>query len=350
MSHNDRLFHAILAGVVILFCVVTPVVGFASFGVLKQVVPTNTLLPPSTISLESFFPGATATPGPLCNGPRAMYILLIGSDTRLDNYTIGLSDSMRIVRVDFVHPGIMYLTFQRDLYVAIPDIASHGGITHGKLNQAYLYGNPGFGYYDGPGQGPGLLAKTLQQNFGTQVDHYVALNTQTFERVIDALGGIDINLPAAINGREKGSKDPNRFFPAGQQHLDGYHAMLLARLRPNGDLERSATQDLILQALAAKILDPSSLPKMPQVVEAFYSSVQTDLGASDIATLLCLGSKLTPDRIKAVDFPPQLFTGSRVQDPVLGYTFVWDVDFNILREYVKYFNQGTWPQTPLATP
>lgn len=349
MSHNDRFFRAILAGVTILFCLVIPVAGAAAFGILKQVAPNATLLP-ATISIPQILPAQTATPAPVCSGPTSMDILLIGSDTRLDNYTIGLADSIHVVRADFVHPSLMYLAFQRDLYVEIPGISSHGGITHGKLNQAYLYGNPGFGYYDGPGQGPGLLAKTLEQNFGTRVDHYVAVNTQTFVRVIDALGGIDITLPAAIDGRVDGSKDPNRYFPAGQQHLDGYRTMLLARLRPSGDLERSATQSLILQALAAKILSPSSLPSMPRVVEAFYGSVQTDMGADDIAKLLCLGSLISPDKVRAVDFPPELFTGSRVQDPVLGYTFVWDVDFNILREYVKYFNQGTWPQSPLATP
>ena len=279
-----------------------------------------------------------------------MSILLIGSDSRADNYYAGLSDSMRIVRADFVNPGIMFLTFQRDLYVEIPGISAHGGITHGKLNQAYLYGNPGFGYYDGPGQGPGLLAATLEQNFGTHVDHYVAVNTATFVRIIDKLGGIDIDLPHAVDGRVKASRDTNLVFPAGPQHLDGYRTMLLARLRPDGDLERSATQDLILKALAVKILDPSNLPQMPGIVEAFYGSVQTDLTADDIARLLCLGSLVKADKVVAVDFPANMFTGTRVQDPVLGYTFVWDVDFKMLRAYVQYFNQGTWPQTPLATP
>jgi hypothetical protein len=74
------------------------------------------------------------------------------------------------------------------------------------------------------------------------------------------------------------------------------------------------------------------------------------LSADDIARLLCLGSLVTPDKVVPVDFPSELFTGTRLQDPVLGYTFVWDVDFNMLRAYVQYFNQGTWPQTPLATP
>ncbi len=349
MSHNDRFFRAIIVGIVALLCVSMPVVALAGCSVLRQVAPLATIPPAPSVALPFFPHAATATPGPLCNGPATMYILLIGSDTRADNYYAGLSDSMRIVRVDFVHPGLMSLAFQRDLYVEIPGISSHNGITHGKLNQAYLYGNPGFGYYSGPGQGPGLLADTLKLNFGAHVDHYVAVNTATFAKVVDALGGIDINLSSAIDGRVKGSRDPNRFFPAGEQHLDGYRTTLLARLRPNGDLDRTNVQDLILKALAAKILSPSSLPQMPKLIGAFYGSVQTDMNAGDIAKLLCLGTMLTPDKYVSVSFPSELFTGSAVQDPVLGYTFVWNVDFNILRAYVQYFNNGSWPQSPLAT-
>jgi hypothetical protein len=59
---------------------------------------------------------------------------------------------------------------------------------------------------------------------------------------------------------------------------------------------------------------------------------------------------IDPQQIRSVDLPPELLTPGRVQDPVLGYTFVWNVDFNLLRAYVQYFNKGTWPQTPLAEP
>lgn len=348
MSRNDRNFLSVLIGIGLLVCVLIPVIAFASFNVLQKVEPTASQLGNSATTAPGT--SGTATAAPVCGGPSSMFILLIGSDTRADDYYTGLSDSIRVVRVDFVHPGLMFLTFQRDLYVEIPGISSHAGITHGKLNQAYLYGNPGFGYYDGPGQGPGLLAVTLKQNFGARVDHYVAINLKTFVRVVDTLGGIDVNLPHSVDGRTKGSPDPGLFFPAGKQHLDGNRAMMLARLRPNGDLERSAVQDILLKALAAKILSPNSLPQMPKLVEAFYASVQTDLGADDLAKLLCLGSMMEPQKIQSVDFPPDLFTPSRVQDPVLGYTFIWDVDFNMLRAYVQYFNNGTWPETPLAKP
>ena len=346
MSRNNRIILSVVIGVGLLVCVLIPIIAFASFNVLKKIEPTASLLGSPTGTAV----GDPQAGSPVCGGPASMYILLIGSDTRADDYYAGLSDSMRIVRVDFVHPSLMFLTFQRDLYVEIPGISSHAGITHGKLNQAYLYGNPGFGYYGGPGQGPGLLALTMQQNFGTHVDHYVAVNLKTFVRVVDAVGGIDIELPYAVDGRTKGSKDDTLFFPSGKQHLDGNRTMLLARLRPNGDLQRSAVQDLILQALATKILSPSSLPQMPKAVETFYTSVQTDLGADDLARLLCLGALVKPENIKAVDFPAELFTLGRVQDPVLGYTSVWDVDFNMLRAYVQYFNKGTWPATPLVKP
>jgi LCP family protein required for cell wall assembly len=350
MPRNARIFLFVSAIIAVSLYLKISLAGFGNFSNLKTstLQPTPTIKP--TLVPETRTPKATSTPVAVCRGPTSMFILLIGSDTRADNYSAGLADSMRIVRVDFINPGVMFLTFQRDLYVEIPGIASHSNITHGKLNQAYLYGNPGFGYYDGPGQGPGLLATTLQQNFGTHVDHYIAVNLQTFVRVVDTIGGIDINLPTVIDGRVNGSTDLNRYFPAGNQHLDGYRTLLLARIRPDGDNERNNIQNLILQALAAKFLSPAALPQTPRLVEAFYGSVQTDLGAEDISKLLCLAYLLNNQKIVAFNFPDNILKGARVKDPVLGYTFVWDVDFNLLRAYVKYFNNGTWPKASLSPP
>jgi len=272
-----------------------------------------------------------------------MYILLIGSDSRSDGYIIGLADSINVVRVDFVEPKIQLLTFQRDLYVEIPEIESHH-VTKGKLNQAFLYGNPGFGYYDGVGQGSGLLALTLKQNFGVQVDHYAAVNMQSFVQIVDTLGGIDINLPYVVNGRVKGSRDPDRYFPRGEQHLNGYRTMLLARMRPLGVFRRSEVQSLILQALAKKLLSPGGIRKMPKLTEAFYASVQTDLDIPDIGQLVCLAKELHPQNIEFLNFPEDLFESERVSDPVLGYTSIFKADFEVLKKYVQAFNRGKWPE------
>jgi polyisoprenyl-teichoic acid--peptidoglycan teichoic acid transferase len=273
-----------------------------------------------------------------------MLILLVGSDARSNTYEIGLADAIRLVRVDFVQPHAQLLTFQRDLYVEIPGIDSHNGITHGKLNQAFLYGNPGYGYYDGPGQGPGLLSLTLEHNFGVHADHYLAVNLQTFTRVVDALGGIEIRLPYIIDGRVDGSKDPNRYFPAGYQTLNGYRTMLLARMRTRGDFQRSEMQDLILRALAEKLLRPSTIPRLPELAEAFRGSIQTDLGPAEVGQLICLAAILDKDRIEFINFPENLFTNTRVQDPVLGNTSIMAADFEILKTYVKKFENGTWSE------
>jgi LCP family protein required for cell wall assembly len=270
-----------------------------------------------------------------------MFILVVGSDARQDSYVVGLADAMRLLRVDFVEPSIQVLAFPRDLYVEIPEIEEHN-ITHGKLNQAFLYGNPGYNYYDGPGQGPALLAKTLEHNFGAHVDHYIAVNLQTFVRIIDTLGGIDINLPYAVDGRVRGSRDPNRYFAAGEQHLNGYRTMLLARLRPGGDLQRVEIQNLIFLALADQFFRPTTIPKFPELLRFVAGSIQTDLGAAEFGQLLCLRGKLDSQRIDFLSFPEPLFKSARVHDPVLGNTSILDADFAILREYVQKFKDGLW--------
>lgn len=278
-----------------------------------------------------------------------MFFLLAGSDARRDSYVIGLADSIRIVRVDFVEASIQVLAFQRDLYVEIPGIANHNGITHGKLNQAFLYGNPGYKYYDGPGQGPGLLALTLEHNFGAQVDHYVAVNLQSFVRIIDTLGGIDIDLPYEVDGRVRRSRDSSRYFAAGKQHLDGYRSMLLARMRPQGDLQRAEVQNLILEAIARKALSPSVILQWPDLIEEFRESVQTDLGPAKMGQLLCLRTRFEPQEIEFLSFPEALFEGKRVRDPVLGNTSILAADFEVLADYVHRFNEGLWrePDEPM---
>jgi LCP family protein required for cell wall assembly len=234
------------------------------------------------------------------------------------------------------------LTFPRDLYVEVPEIEDHNDITHAKLNQAFLYGNPGYNYYDGPGQGSGLLALTLEHNFGASVDHYLAVNLQTFVRIVDALGGIDIALPYVVDGRVRGSRDTSRYFPAGEQHLDGYRTMLLARMRPQGDLPRTQVQNLILEALANKLVSPQAVFKFPELFRSFQDSVQTDLGVTEIGQLLCLRRQMDVQQIDFLSFPDNLFKSDRVRDPVLGNTSILAADFDVLMEYVQRFKDGLW--------
>ncbi len=287
-------------------------------------------------------------PAHLCGGSEPLILLVAGSDSRDDSYLYGLADFIRLVRIDFQAPGITVVSLPRDLWVEIPEIADHHSITHGKLNQAYLYGGPGMGYYDGPGEGPGLLARTIQANFDLQVDGYLAVNMVTFVKVVDALEGIDLDLPEAIDGRPPGSRGmEEQFFPAGEQHLSGTEALRLARIRINyDDLSRSEHQNLVLEALWTKMLSPAVVPALPDIFKAFGDSVLTDLGLSELAGLVCVGSQITKDDVTFAQLPSEVFELGRVYSPHLRKRVsVFHPDQEAIQGYLTGYQNGIWPET-----
>ena len=306
---------------------------------LVPTVPTFTLAPTSTPA-EAVY----------CGGPSVMTLLAVGTDSRSNSYNYGLADVIRIVRVDFAEVKVTILEFPRDLWVEIPDIADNiNGQDHEKLNQAYLYGNPGFGYYDGPGEGPGLLARTLALNFGVHLDHYVAVNMRTFEKIIDAIGGVKVNLPNGVDGRTSEDRSARLVFPPGTQILNGEEALTLARIRNDGVFERATHQNTVMCALQDKLTSPTVVVRIPALINSFKGAVQTDLTPEQITQLACIGTKLKGDDITFVSFPLELFQQARVFDPVFdARVFVWDVDYDILRDYVTRFNIGAWPAPAIA--
>jgi LCP family protein required for cell wall assembly len=290
--------------------------------------------------LETRLP--TSTQEPLCGGPPAMTILALGIDGGED-YLYGLSDVIRVVRVDFVSPKITVLDLPRDLWVAIPEIEEEYGITHGKLNQAYFYGTPGMDYYDGTGQGAGLLARTLDVNFDLPIDHYGAVNMQTFVKLVDAVGGIDIYLPTDVDGTPVDDKTEDMgYFYAGQQHFNGDQALRFSRIRKRYNVfTRSSNQNMVLCALKEKITSPTVLPKIPQIIAAFQDAVLTDLSPEQLAQLACLAPKLGSDNLIFTGISEDLLTPSRVYSPQQkAETFVWEADFDVLRDIINQFLAG----------
>ena len=280
-----------------------------------------------------------------CDGISPMYILLVGSDSRGDNYLYGLADVIRLVRVDFVNPKVTVLEFPRDMWVEIPDIADNlNGQDHEKLNQAYLYGNPGFGYSNDAAGGSGLLARTLALNFGTQIDHYAAVNMRTFEKIVNAVGGIDVTLPETVDGRTVDDTSERLLFPKGNHLLNGEQALTLARIRIDGVFSRADNQDRVLCALRNKLTSPDIVPAIPNLIQSFKGAVQTSLSPEQLGQLACLSTKIEPQNIIFTSFPQQLFEQDRVYDPVFKKNvFIWKVDYDILREYIQRFNSGKWP-------
>jgi LCP family protein required for cell wall assembly len=317
-----------------------------------RVVPTLVTLPvkenPATGTATEIAPTSTATPQPLCGGPAVMNILAIGSDARGNHYLYGLADIIRLVRVDFVNGRVTLLEVPRDLWVQIPEIADHYDISQGKLNQAYLYGNKGLGYYDGPGEGPGLLARALSLNFGAQPDHYLAVNMHTFEAIVDAVGGIDVYLPYEISVKSK--KNPKGFaIPPGQHHIDGETALWVARIRQYSTFSRAENQNIVMCALRKKLLSPAVVPAIPKLVKDFRNYVQTDLSPEQINQLACLATQMNGTDVVFASFPMELFKNTKTFDPQLKTTTsTIDADFDVLRDYMARFQAGTWPDPNLV--
>jgi len=309
--------------------------------------PATTLAP--TLGFETETPASPFLP---CANLPAVTILAIGSDTRSDDYRYGRADMIRAVRVDFRSQRVTALEFPRDLWVKIPEVKDDLGTDRQKLNTAYTYGNPGLHFWDHPSQGPGLLARALDLNFGLKVDHYVAVNMNVFVDVVDALGGLDITLPEAIDGRTSSDRSERLVFPAGPQHLTGEQALTLARIRNVSVFSRASHQNLVMCALQQEIEKPETVLKIPATISSFRDNIQTDLTPEQISQLACLGTTMPRSNILFVSFPRDLFTPGNVYDPIAKQdVFIWNSDFDVLRDYVSRFQSGVWPEaSPFGTP
>ena len=309
-----------------------------------DVTPNPTASPAPRSEATEALASATPEPEPLCGGPATMIVLGVGADNRENNYLYGLADAIRVARVDFRKPSLSVLTLPRDLWVEIPGISDHYGITHGKLNQAYLYGNPGMGYYDGPGAGPGLLARTLELNYGIRPDHYGAVNMQTFVRLVDAVGGIDIYLEQAVDGRPVDEKTEDMgYFGAGQHHMNGETALRFSRIRKiDNGFRRDDRQTQVLCALKDRLLSTEGLSNLPEIIGAFEGSVLTDLSPAQLAQLACLGPMIDPQDLRFASLPDELMQPARNDQG----SFILQGDSDRLRDLIQSFISGAWPTEP----
>ena len=286
----------------------------------------------------------TGQPQPLCGNTPILTVLAIGIDYRGDNYLYGLADVIRIVRIDFTQHKVSVLTLDRAIWVEIPGIADHYGITHGMLNQAYFYGVPAMGYYDGTGGGAGLLAATLKKNFDLEVDNYVVVDFGAFVKVVDALGGIDVFLPEPVDDlKPKGSSDT--YFSAGAHHLTGAQALALARIRAKySTLIRDRNQDIIIKAIYDKISSPDVIVKIPKLLQALKGAGLTDLSPRQIENMVCLFKKMNSANLSLVGIPDQYYVYSWIYSQELHQDInVWDIDFDVFRSYISQFMSGQWP-------
>lgn len=201
-------------------------------------------------------------------------IALFGIDTTDDSMS-GRSDSIIIVTLDNKKKEIRLSAVQRDTYVHID-----GRKNKDKINHAFAFG------------GAALAVKTLNQTFGLDIQDYAVINFTNMEKVIDILGGVELEVNSAylkeankqIYGLAYERKITPRYIEGtGKQNLTGMQALGMLRARSNvgGTAQRSAMHEVVLNACYEKIRKKNVL-EYPNIAKELLALVQTTLKSSDV--------------------------------------------------------------------
>ena len=253
-----------------------------------------TALPTGFFILE---PGATPMPTPVlpeappfpenCSGPGQMNLLLMGVDGRTADFnTFGRADTLMLLAIDFGMPAAHLLSIARDLWITVPGYASYLPV-EGRVNLGYALGDK-YGY---PGGNPAFQVFTVSQALGVRVDRYAVVNFTAFEKIIDALGGLDVTMQVALRDPLYPLGPDNTMvleIPAGDVHLDGRTALMYARTRhADSDFGRMRRQQKILMAAREKLLSPAVIFAVPALLQFAFTAVHSDLSLEEIGMLGC---------------------------------------------------------------
>ncbi len=204
------------------------------------------------------------------DGQERFTILLMGWDRRPTDPADAAyrTDTMMLVSLDPATRQIGVLSIPRDLYVNIP-----GYNQLQRINSAYVLGE-----LRQPGYGARLAMETVQYNLGIRVNDYLIVDFNAFIKTIDAIGGIDLEVPYNIYDPaypDMGYGYDPFTITAGWQHLDGTTALKYARTRhSSNDFRRAERQQQVIFAIRDKVLDVNNLTQVVVSAPAIWSSVQ----------------------------------------------------------------------------
>jgi LCP family protein required for cell wall assembly len=254
-------------------------------------------------------------------------ILLLGTDLGPGREDTGRADAIVLLRTDPEEHRISLLSIPRDLRVEIP------GYGPDKVNAAYAFG------------GTKLAIDTVESVTGVPVNHVAVVDFSTFGELIDALGGVTVDVPAPILSNRfdcpyastaRCERWQGWHFPAGEQELDGRRALVYSRIRENqldpteSDLTRGGRQQQVVQAIADELGGISGFVRLPFIGKDVMRPIATDLSATELlelgwvkfrasTTLRCrLGG--VPEEVDGVAYLVGTEDNPAVVDMVLGKT------------------------------
>ncbi len=335
---KNRRGRAVLRGIAVAFCLL-----FILCGSGLVYVSTDLLAGLTTTSIAKDNEALGIDPENIVMDDSIKNIALFGVDSRTDEFT-GLSDVIMILSVDNKHGKLKMTSILRDSEVQIDGESYNMGYIswQEKINAAYNYG------------GPELAIQTLNQNFDLDIRDYVTINFANMAAIVDAFGGVDIDLTAqevsalnnnlhtlALEVEDQKAKDQangtynehnyveildSDYIPTldgvvsfasgnykeGEYHLNGNQAVAYGRIRKiDSDWERVRRQQTVFSALIEK-LETMSYGEYPSLISEMMPYCETSMDLSDIVAMtpiLVSGFSISSISVPDANFETDLFSG-----------------------------------------
>ena len=240
---------------------------------------------------------SSAANDPLADLPplsRTTNILLLGSDRRPyePNWR---TDVLMLIALDMQGHQAGVISFPRDIY--IDEIPNH---KPNKINVIDYLGET-----DAPGRGgPDLLASILEEKTGVPIDYFLRFDFEGFKKVVDALGGVEIEVECRVY-EYLPEEDINLYLEPGTHRLGGKMALGYVRARnQGGDLERARRQQRVVWAVRHQLLTEDQLSNVPALYAALKDSVQTDINFVDAIRFARFALGLSEDGIHGMVISP----------------------------------------------
>lgn len=203
-------------------------------------------------------------------------ILLMGVDSnekRRDNNQSQLTDSLMLATLNKKDKSVKLLSIPRDSYVYVPEVDEMTKITH-----AHGYG------------GPSATVDTVENLLDVPVDYWVKVNFDAFIEVVDALDGIEADVPYEFYESDSNDKRDAIHLLPGEQELNGEEALALARTRKHdNDIERGKRQQEIMKAAMKKATSIGSVLKIDNIIDAVGSNMKTNMTFSEMKSFISYG-------------------------------------------------------------
>ena len=282
---------------------------------------------------SSVGPDASGSAVPPWDGRERLNILLIGADEQGGAHN---TDTLITVSIDPSTNQVVMFQLPRDTVdVPIPpgDARNvYGSVYSGKINSLWVSASSRSDAWPGTRatRGYNALKSTLGHLYGLEIKYYVEVNFDGFKQVVDALGGVTINVqvpvlddnfPAGAGHRER------LFIPAGNQHMTGAQALAYARSRKStSDFERGARQQRVIVSLRQQLDIGQALKNVDVLAAAIGQSVRTDIPREIVPQLLGLADRIDTRSIRSVIFTPPFYQTECLACPPRGYIIQPRVD------------------------